>query len=306
MSAKLTHQTKEADVAAVTNDSGEEEAALLQNESDENEKKTDEQKKRFEELEKEYAAKKSDTPLRFLALPPLHKSAKISLADFDRLRGAVIADDTIARILRRKHETSSAEIIVRACHLLFALVESGGLGAGAPEREIIRLRINVVKARYGMVQPVSTRAPNQKTENSKPAEEDFAVVGDDLNSAASAAEAEMLPFLNQGLRQPLYALGRLHLNSFIRLRINKQKACDGESRLLPELNISGADLKEIVVNLPWLESLPNKSKITWERVFRHWLRQHLLILCNKTEKVNWSDVARLAAWHVLPRERYPF
>ncbi len=307
MSAKLTNETKEADAAAVTSDSDEEEAALLQNELEENEKKTDEQKRRFEELEKEYAAEKSDTPLRFLALPPLHKSTKISLADFDRLRAAAIADDTITGIPRRKHETSSAEIIVRACHLLFALVESGGLGAGAPEREIARLRINVAEACYGMLQPVSARAPNQKTENSKAAEDGLAVVGDDLNSATSAAEVEMMPLLNQGLRQPLYALGRFHLNSFIRLRVNKQKAQgDGESRLLPELKISGAELKEIVVSLPWLESLPNKSKITWESVFRHWLRQHLLILCNKTEKVNWSDVARLAAWRVLPRERYPF
>jgi hypothetical protein len=44
-------------------------------------------------------------------------------------------------------------LIIRACHLLFALVESGGLLKGAPEEEILKLRINVIEARSGFVQP---------------------------------------------------------------------------------------------------------------------------------------------------------
>lgn len=306
MSAKSTHETVKTNANAVAeNDGGAEELDLPQEELDENEKKSEAEKRKFEELEKEFAEKKSSTPLRRLALPPLYKSTKISLSDFDRLRAAVISDDAITKIPRRKHETSTAEIIVRVCHLLFALVESGGLSAGAPTREIVRMRINVAEARCGMLQPISAREPNQQSDDSNAAEENFALVGKETESPIAAAAVET-PFLISGLRQPLYALGRFHLNSFIRLRTSKQKARDGESRLLPELKISRAHLKEIVELLPWLESLPNKSNISWESVFRHWLRRHLLILCDITEKANWSDLARLATWRVLPRERYPF
>jgi len=215
-------------------------------------------------------------PLRFLALSPLHKLTKITLSNFDRLRHSVITDETLRTIERPRHSASSAELIIRACHLLFALVESGGLLAGAPEKEIANLKINVKEAKFGLLYVERKTAVNQS---------------DELPGAA--------------LRIPLHALGRLHLAAFVRFRLTKQKAKYGDP-LLPELNLLRDDLNAAGERLGWLKTLPDKSNITWRGIFRHWLNYHLQLHCDWTEKASWRNVSQIAAWHILDRDRYPF
>lgn len=299
MSGKLTTNA-EQDASPVSDaPEGDGENETAQTISSGNKKKTPEEK--YKELAPDYRRQRIYTPLRFQSLPPLYKSTKISLDDFERLRDAVISDQTIVKIPRRKHETSWAEVIVRSCHLLFALIESGGLNSGSPEKEITRLKINVAEARFGLLQPVAPREAKKINETASIAGSNLA--GKEKLEATAAAEEP--DFQIKGLRQPLYALGRLHLNSFVRLRVTKQKARDGE-KLLPALEIKRAEFTEAAGHLPWLDSLPDKSNMTWQHIFRGWLRHHLLILCGVAEKVNWSNVAQLAAWQLLPREHYPF
>lgn len=297
MSVNIADNLKEENVYPLAAPAEDLEQDALNENSDENKRAPEEEKR--EELKREYGVRKIYTPLRFLALTPLYKSTVISLDEFDRLREAVIGDDTITKIPRHKHEITPAETIIRACHLLFALVESGALVGGAPEREITRLKINTTEARFGLLQPVSSRVAHQSGAAFSEDGENYATV------ERFEPETEEAAFLINGLRQPLHALGRFHLNSFIRSRLLKQKAWEGEN-LLPKLTLKRDDLPDIIKHLPWLASLPNKSNISWQNIFRHWLSRQLLILCGVPEKVNWSNLAQLAAWRILHRERYPF
>src|SRR5436305_268983 len=77
---------------------------------------------------------RSDRPLRILGLEDWGVINGLSLAEFDELRHRLIYDP------QAKCETLLGQTIVRACTLLFLLVEAGGLCTPNPPRDIEQLR----------------------------------------------------------------------------------------------------------------------------------------------------------------------
>lgn len=100
-----------------------------------------------------YREKKVRAPLRFLALPPLYEIAKLSLREYDDFAEKLRRDKTFQSLQTISSGKSDAVLITLACNLLFALVESGGLIKGSPEEEILKLKITVIEAEFGFVQP---------------------------------------------------------------------------------------------------------------------------------------------------------
>lgn len=221
-----------------------------------------------------------ERPLRLLALDDWGLLNDVTLTEFDELR---------RRIARDGFEVSTTpygQTIARACALLFALVESGGLCTSNPQRDIQRIELSTSAALKGYVRWAERR--NKKGKQGSTV---------------------------QGPRQHLYALGRLHLTAFIHFRVVKQNAHDGES-LLPPLpsiaaspgvtRITAAQLRKTLNGeLEWLDLHNTSGEMTWGRVFNKWLDHQVATIRGRTAQTSWRSIVELALWRLLRRERHP-
>jgi hypothetical protein len=207
-------------------------------------------------------------PLRFLGLEDWGGIDSLSLAEFRELRRRIITEPLGAC------ETPTAQTIVRACALLFSLIESGGLCSPNPQRDIQRVRIDIRASLLGYFR----WPPHQSQTGQREVKTD-------------------------GPRQHLYALGRVHLLSFVSYRIRRHKSCDGDP-LLPPLPATASLLKrDLNGEMVWLENL--KGKVTWSQVFQAWLDDQLSTIRGRTSSGSWQSVVELALWQLLERDRYP-
>lgn len=230
---------------------------------------------RRRKLEQAFAIRGSDPHFRQLALPPLYEvTPQMSLEEFDRLCRIVWESRSLPDVQPYPRKDSAAETIVRACLLLFALVESGGLCLPHPEREIGKLKIDPEAAALGYLR--------------------WAAVDDESKKVAAL-----------GPRQHLSALGRIHLQTFVYYRRKKGGAVRGDF-LLPALPETLRELKaETIKFLPWLKKLT--GKVTWENIFNLWLNQQIGEIRNDTEEtgsITWQNTVDLALWRILQRERH--
>jgi site-specific recombinase XerD len=238
-----------------------------------------------ENIEETYRKKAKRTPLRFLALPPLYKIEKLTLDGYDQLCAKVREDETFRDIPTSGDLNLKACLINRACHLLFALVESGGLVKGEPDKKICKLKINTVESLEGFVQPTLLMEDNVD-------DNDF-----------SLNPSRMIPVSKSyGFRRSLYAYARFHLSTFVRFRIVVGKASDDDF-LLPRLNTSGEEYKLLCRKLPWFADIKFVDNIGWREIFRAWLKFQTN---NKYPNLRWSNVAQVAVWRLCERDRYPF
>jgi integrase len=231
--------------------------------------------------------RKEDAPFRHLAMPDLGAVTDITLAEFDELRGRVVGCKELTAIPK---SGTLAETICRACHLLFALVESGGLCMPHPERAAEDLIIDLRGGFGGYL-----RWPERRRESGT-GKGKRAAAGDEGGGEDAAPRVGFA-----GPRQHLYALGHTHLMAFVRYRLRRDRARDGDL-LLPCLPGSTGDLKRKVTgSLPWLESF--KGKAEWRRIFRHWLNTQLSEVRGGAAEVSWVSVVQLALWRILRHER---
>ena len=220
-----------------------------------------------------------DPPLRYLALADWG-DLDILQAEFDALRRIVLENEV------PKFQTTLGELMTRTCHLLFALVESGGLCSPHPERLIERLRIDIGATLGGYVRLPARE--NRATAHSMEGEKT-----DDEEKSQSTL----------GPRQHLYALGHDHLLAFVYYRIRKHGATDGD-RLLPVLPQSIHELRNSSLSdLPWIKGFT--GRITWRRIIRFWLNRQVSAIRGEESKVSWENVRTLALWRLLSRERRP-
>lgn len=230
---------------------------------------------RRRKLEQAFAIRGTDPHFRQLALPPLYEvTPEVTLEEFDWLCRTVWESRSLLDVQTYPRKDSVAETIVRACLLLFALVESGGLCLPHPERELGKLKIDAEAALLGHLR--------------------WASVDDESKGAAAL-----------GPRQHLSVLGRIHLQTFAYYRRAKGKAAPDDF-LLPGLPETLAELKaETVKVLPWLKKLA--GKVTWENIFNSWLNYQIREIRNdkkETRSVSWRNVVDLALWRILQRERH--
>lgn len=210
----------------------------------------------------------NDRPLRFLGLDDWGVIDDLSLDEYKELRRRVINEPL------EECETLIAQTIIRACALLFSLIESGGLCTTNPRKDIERLRIDIRASLFGYL-----RWPqHQSRTNRRRIEVD-------------------------GPRQHLYPLGRAHLLSFINHRIKRYKSCDGDP-LLPPLPATASLLKkDLNGELEWLTNL--KGKVAWSHIFQMWLDNHLSIIRKRSSSGSWRSVVEFALWQLLKRDRHP-
>lgn len=207
-------------------------------------------------------------PLRFLSLEDWGIIDDLALEEFDELRRRIIKEPF------EECETLIAQTIVRACSLLFSLVESGGLCTPNPEKDIERLRIDIRSSLVGYLRWPGHRPRSNRRE-----------------------------VTIAGPRQHLYLLGRVHLLAFINFRIKRYKIHDDDP-LLPPLPPTASLLKKTLNGeLEWLRSL--KGKVTWGHIFRAWLDNQLFIIRKQPSSSSWRNVVELALWQLLKRDRYP-
>ena len=222
---------------------------------------------------------KPDPPRRFLALDDWGEAA-ISPEEFDNLRREVLLSDF------PKFNTDLDEAITRACHLLFALVESGGLCVNNPQQVLPEIKIDTPAAIFGYLkQPVGRR--KQDDQFSRREEDD--------------EEGEAV-----AVRQPLHPLGANHLLSFTYYRRKIDEATDGEN-LLPDLPSTLRELRK-QTTLEWLAGYAKTPK--WSLIFNHWLKEKISVLrnekpVNQTLALDWNDVRSIALWRLLEKERFP-
>ncbi len=243
---------------------------------------------------KQVLKSKQDSPLRHLAMPDLGAITDITLAEFDELRRRVVECQDLYAIPKSPKFATLAETICRACHLLFALVESGGLCMSHPERAIEEIKIDACGALGGYLR-WSGREPQRKIEAGKQPTSNSD--NDEEHDASTSGCA--------GPRHHLYTLGHAHLMTFVYYRVKKGEACDGDL-LLPPLPSSLGELKrDAAGQLTWLKNF--KGKVEWRRIFRFWLNTQLSDIRHRNTPlpapVSWTSIAHLALWRILPRER---
>lgn len=238
-----------------------------------------------ENIKETYRKKLKRTPLRFLALPPLYKIEKFTLEGYDQLCINVKKDNIFQFLPTSGDVNLKACLINRACHLLFALVESGGLVKGEPDKEILKLKINTIESVEGFVQPTLL-----KQENS-----------DEKDSLSDTSH--IIPLSKSyGFRRALYAYARFHLATFVYFRVVVGKASNDDF-LIPRLKVSDEELKLLCLKLPWLTYIKSVNNLTWREIFRAWLKFQTN---NEQPKLRWSNVAQVAVWRLCERDRYPF
>jgi hypothetical protein len=222
---------------------------------------------------------KPDPPRRFLALEDWGEAA-ISPEEFEKLRREVLLSDF------PKFNTDLDEAITRACHLLFALIESGGLCVNNPQQILPEIKIDTPPAIFGYLkQPVGRR--RQDDQFSRREEDD--------------EEGEAV-----AVRQPLHLLGANHLLAFTYYRRKIDAATDGEN-LLPELPLTLRELRK-QTTLEWLVGYSKPPK--WSLIFNYWLKEKISVLRNEGSvnqplAVDWNDVRSIALWRLLEKERFP-
>ena len=208
--------------------------------------------------------------------------------EFDALRKEVLNADF------PKFNAVHDEIITRACHLLFALVESGGLCVNQPQRILPKIKLNRRMAVAGYLnQPVGRKKEINDLQNGGPEKNDA------VKTAAADETGEEV-----AVRQPLHLLGANQLLSFTYYRRKIDEALEGDL-LLPELP---SDFKYIKseITLDWLSDF--KGVPVWSRIFDYWLKKKIALLRKEKFseiKVSWNDVKEIALWRLLEKERFP-
>lgn len=221
-----------------------------------------------------------EQPLRMLALDDWG-TADITPSEYLALRRIVICDGF------PPCASAIGTMISLSCHLLFALVESGGACGSSPENTIERMRIDTEAALRGYVRlPERVSRVYRKEADSE------------ANPVVKAAKS------TAGPRQHLHSAGRAHLLAFIYQRMKKDGARQGDP-LLPPLPLTSKALRSVLGrDHAWLvEDLT--GKVSWRRVFGRWLRHQVSILRGEAVKVSWRSVRTHALWDLLRRERRP-
>lgn len=235
----------------------------------------------LEAIKKTYTRQKTYTPLRFLAFPPLHKIENFNLENYELLRVALFQEENLLKIKSNNNWISTSELIHRVCFLLLALVDGGGLNLNSPIKQLLKTKIDLNSAQFGFLSFLNNTSRTNLDEEKE-------------------TETNMT-----GMRQPLYAVGRFYLASFIKIRLTKQKAKDGD-RLIPEIDFSKLNRTELKKNLPWLVDFPSQSKLTWNVIFRYFLKYLLWKYCRIKQPITWNNITQIANWRLLSFEKYPF
>ncbi len=223
---------------------------------------------------------KRDPPRRFLALDDWSEAA-ISSEEFEELRQEVLLTDF------PKFITEWDEAITRACYLLFALIESGGLCINNPQQVLPDIKIDTPAAVFGYLkQPVGRRKQDDPFTRQK----------EDNDEEGEAV----------AVRQPLHLHGANHLMAFTCYRRIVHKAIEG-GNLLPELPLTLRELKK-QTTLVWLADYGKPPK--WSLIFNRWLKEKIHVLrknnsVSQTPAVDWNDVRLIALWRLLEKERFP-
>ena len=205
------------------------------------------------ELKRQLQPKKHQAPFRFGTLTPLHLTGHdLSLSDYAAFRLHILNADELSSIKRNPYKGSWEETIIRACYMLFFIIDSGGLQSGSPDIEINKLLINIQDAKLGFLSPAQSSEPLRSQKSETESAEDVLPLENDLSLKSKLNSAV-------NIRIPLFAGGKLHYNSFVFYRRNKQKAGDGQRLLPPTSTLEPMDIEVLKRKFPWLRTLKNPA-----------------------------------------------
>ena len=244
--------------------------------------------------------KAKSAPFRYQSQTPLHLTGhQLSLSDYEHLRQRILFDsEELESIPKHPHQGSVAETLSRACQMTFAIIDGGGLLSRSPDIELLKLRINIQDARLGFLSPPrSSSVLSLSTESEK--------------TKADTPEENLLPKDNKiipvtNIRIPLFASGTVAYCSFVRYRIEKQNAKDGENLVTPIPDLSPSEITELKEKLVWLESLSKPEDFKWKKVIKVWLNFQIKQCFGHKLEITWKELAKLAAWRLDELDRYSF
>ena len=178
------------------------------------------------------------------------------------------------------NQSFEADLVERACTLVYSLVVAGGCCVPGYIKLIEGMRINKSAALLGFI-----RWPQRRY---------YEGPGSKHNTIA-------------GPRQFLYQLGRVHLKAYLAFRLNgrgEYRAKNGDLLIPP---LSRVLLKEAAQHHTWLTGL--RRQTSWTGVYRAWLQYHLGAsydpsnIRNKLLMATSAQViTEIALWQLLPYE----
>lgn len=248
-------------------------------------KKRESKEEHEQRLRQTLAIVKKNAPRRFLALKDWSELS-IRIEEFDRLR-----DETLNFQLP-KSASYDDELITRACYLLFALIESGGLCADGkgPQKLLPQIKLEPASALANYLNlPVGERNSNK----------------DSSVQEEQSKDEEGEPV---AVRQPLHLLGANHLLAYCYFRKKIAGAKNGDLLLpkLPAKLLAKLETLKQLTSLPWLSDFKGAPK--WSHIFDHWLKKKIAEwrdIPASDIKISWNHIREIALWKLLEKERFP-
>lgn len=195
-----------------------------------------------------------------LAASPLIGFEKLPAGSVSERRGASDSE---------KFARDSAELIARACSLIFQLTASGGLLVAQPVQKLEKIAICSADAGAGFVRWAAGGKP-----------------------------------VKLGERKFFHASGRINLLAYLRFRLAKRSsfAAKEGDLLLPKM--TEKIIAAAIPRLPWLKNI-SRRRATWTGIYKRWLL-HVFELCGVgKETVSFADITEMAAWHLNQNLREP-